>query len=216
MNLTLFGPPGSGKGTQAGFLVQHLGIPQVSTGDLFRSEIKRGTDLGRQVKHYVESGELVPDPITLEIVRRRLSAPDTAGGALFDGFPRTVVQAIELDNWMRWSDDQDARGICELPIAPDEHQKYFVSGSTYTIHIPAPVADARLEGEWHNTTFVQCQGRRRNDPGAAECFDPPLVHLPLGQFSPSLAAVADRRRKLTHLSRRPPPFFAVFWRMPVP
>lgn len=64
-------------------------------------------------------------------------------------------QAIELDNWMRWSDDQDARGICELPIAPDEHQKYFVSGSTYTIHIPAPVADARLEGEWHNTTFVQ-------------------------------------------------------------
>lgn len=100
MNLTLFGPPGSGKGTQAGFLVQHLRIPQVSTGDLFRNEIQESTDLGRQVKQYVENGDLVPDPITLEIVRRRLSAPDTAGGVLFDGFPRTVVQAVELDKML--------------------------------------------------------------------------------------------------------------------
>lgn len=101
MNLALFGPPGSGKGTQAKFLVQHFGIPQLSTGDLFRAEIQAGSDLGRKAQTYMDRGDLVPDSITFEIVRRRLSAPDTAGGVLFDGFPRTVPQAVELDEMLR-------------------------------------------------------------------------------------------------------------------
>ncbi|HKF76192.1 MAG TPA: adenylate kinase [Candidatus Dormibacteraeota bacterium] len=100
MNLTLFGPPGSGKGTQAGFLVRHFGIPQVSTGDLFRSEIEAGTPLGEQVRTYLDNGDLVPDDTTLEVVGRRLAEPDTAGGVLFDGFPRTVAQATELDRML--------------------------------------------------------------------------------------------------------------------
>src|SRR6516225_5442954 len=95
LNLTLFGPPGSGKGTQAGFLVEHFGIPQVSTGDLFRAEIKADTELGRQVRTYMDRGDLVPDDVTLEVVRRRLAEPDADSGALFDGFPRTVAQAAE-------------------------------------------------------------------------------------------------------------------------
>ena len=97
LNLTLFGPPGSGKGTQAGFLVKHFGIPQVSTGNLFRSEIERDTELGRQVRTFMDRGDLVPDETTLEVVRCRLAEPDAGGGVLFDGFPRTVAQAAELD-----------------------------------------------------------------------------------------------------------------------
>lgn len=101
MNLTLFGPPGSGKGTQAGFLTQHFGLPQVSTGDLFRSETSAGTPLGHKVKEYLDRGDLVPDDITMEVVRRRLEKPDTPRGVLFDGFPRTVAQAAELDGMLR-------------------------------------------------------------------------------------------------------------------
>ncbi len=100
LNMTLFGPPGSGKGTQAGFLVEHFGIPQVSTGDLFRGEIKAGTELGQKVKTYLDRGDLVPDDITLKVVRRRLARPDAGRGALFDGFPRTVGQAAELDRML--------------------------------------------------------------------------------------------------------------------
>jgi adenylate kinase len=100
LHLTLFGPPGSGKGTQAGFLTSHFGIPQVSTGDLFRHEIEAATPLGRDVHGYLERGDLVPDAITLEVVRRRLGKPDTAPGVLFDGFPRTVAQACALDEML--------------------------------------------------------------------------------------------------------------------
>lgn len=66
----------------------------------------------------------------------------------------SASQVVELDDWMRWSDDKDAHGTCALPIAPDEHHKYFVSGNIYTIRVPAPAADVLLEGEWHDTTFV--------------------------------------------------------------
>jgi len=100
LNLALFGPPGSGKGTQAKFLVEHFGIPQVSTGDLFRAEIKAGSDLGRRAQADMDRGDLVPDDVTLQIARRRLSVADTAGGVLFDGFPRTVPQAVELDRML--------------------------------------------------------------------------------------------------------------------
>jgi adenylate kinase len=100
LNLTLFGPPGSGKGTQAGYLTEHFGIPQVSTGDLFRSEIQAETPLGKKVKEYLDRGDLVPDDVTLAVVKRRLQDPDTTRGVLFDGFPRTVTQAGELDRML--------------------------------------------------------------------------------------------------------------------
>src|SRR5262249_10746630 len=102
LNLTLFGPPGSGKGTQAGFLREHFGVPQVSTGDLFRAEITADTGLGREAKGYLDRGDLVPDDVTLELVRRRLQKPATWRGGLFDGFPRTVAQARELAQMLAW------------------------------------------------------------------------------------------------------------------
>jgi adenylate kinase len=95
--LTLFGAPGSGKGTQAAYLVDKLGIPQISTGELLRAEAASGTRLGQLAREYMDRGDLVPDGVTVEVFRRRLAAPDVAHGVLLDGFPRTVPQAEELD-----------------------------------------------------------------------------------------------------------------------
>jgi adenylate kinase len=95
--LILLGPPMSGKGTQAARLSKLLGIPQVSSGDLFRDNIKNQTALGQEAKTYMDRGDLVPDEITIGMVAERLNRPDCAGGALLDGFPRTLPQAEELD-----------------------------------------------------------------------------------------------------------------------
>jgi adenylate kinase len=95
--IVLLGPPGAGKGTQAGIVSTKLGIPHISTGDLFRENIRNRTELGAMAKQYTDRGELVPDDVTVEIVRERLSRADCAGGALLDGFPRTPVQAEALN-----------------------------------------------------------------------------------------------------------------------
>ena len=95
--LILLGPPMSGKGTQAAQLTRVLGIPQVSSGDLFRENIKQGTDLGLEAKGYIDRGNLVPDQITIGMVKERLNREDARGGALLDGFPRTIPQAEALD-----------------------------------------------------------------------------------------------------------------------
>ncbi|MDU0291739.1 adenylate kinase [Saccharothrix longispora] len=93
MRLVLVGPPGAGKGTQALVLSTKLGVPHISTGDLFRAHISRQTDLGKEVQEYLDSGELVPDEVTNEMVRDRLAQADATGGFLLDGFPRNVAQA---------------------------------------------------------------------------------------------------------------------------
>lgn len=98
MKLVFLGPPGVGKGTYAKILVRKYGIPHISTGDIFREEIARGTPLGRKVKEYVERGLLVPDEIVIEIVRQRLSREDCRRGFILDGFPRTIEQARTLEN----------------------------------------------------------------------------------------------------------------------
>lgn len=95
--LILLGPPMSGKGTQASRLSKQLGIPQVSSGDLFRDNIKNQTDLGMEAKMFIDRGDLVPDKVTIGMVAERLSRPDCEGGALLDGFPRTIPQAQALD-----------------------------------------------------------------------------------------------------------------------
>ena len=96
-NLIMLGAPGSGKGTRAVALCEVLGIAQVSTGDLFRNNRKEGTELGKLAKSYINKGELVPDGVTAAMVKDRLSKPDTAGGFILDGFPRTLAQAEMLD-----------------------------------------------------------------------------------------------------------------------
>jgi adenylate kinase len=96
MRLVLVGPPGAGKGTQAQFLAAHFSIPHISTGDIFRANLKAGTDLGNQAKSFMDRGELVPDSVTNEMVRDRLTHDDVANGFLLDGFPRNVTQAEVL------------------------------------------------------------------------------------------------------------------------
>jgi adenylate kinase len=97
MNLVMLGPPGAGKGTQAALLAARIGIPHVATGDLFRTALKEETDLGLTAKSYMERGELVPDEVTVAMVRERLAKSDCDGGVIMDGFPRTVEQAEALE-----------------------------------------------------------------------------------------------------------------------
>jgi adenylate kinase len=96
MRLVLVGPPGAGKGTQAQFLAAHYLIPHISTGDIFRANLKAGTPLGEQAKSFMDRGELVPDSVTNEMVKDRLTHDDTKSGFLLDGFPRNVAQAQVL------------------------------------------------------------------------------------------------------------------------
>jgi adenylate kinase len=97
MRVALIGPPGAGKGTQAEFIAAHLAVPKISTGDIFRANIAAGTPLGVESRRYLDAGQLVPDEVTINMVRDRLAEPDSAGGFLLDGFPRTVPQARALD-----------------------------------------------------------------------------------------------------------------------
>lgn len=104
MNLVLFGPPGSGKGTQAKLLQSEKGWPQLSTGDMLRAAIAAGTELGKKCKAVIDAGELVSDEIVVGIISERYDQPDCANGAIFDGFPRTIPQAEALDRMLKVRD----------------------------------------------------------------------------------------------------------------
>ncbi|GAA4753441.1 adenylate kinase [Gordonia alkaliphila] len=119
MRLVILGPPGAGKGTQAELLSEALGIPHISTGDLFRANISQGTPIGLEAKKYLDAGNLVPPEITVNMVRERLVEPDAVKGFILDGFPRSVEQAealsgiladanVELDGVLSFVVDEDA------------------------------------------------------------------------------------------------------------
>ncbi|HEY0687917.1 MAG TPA: adenylate kinase [Kribbella sp.] len=117
--LILMGPPGAGKGTQAKVLAERLGVPAISTGDIFRANVASGTELGREAQRYIDAGEYVPDELTNEMVRERLAADDTRAGFLLDGYPRTLDQVAVLDELLAGQDRQlDA--VVELEVEPDE------------------------------------------------------------------------------------------------
>ncbi|MGI8608679.1 MAG: adenylate kinase [Candidatus Dormibacteria bacterium] len=101
LRLVLFGAPGSGKGTQGPFLAEKYAIPQVSTGEILRENVRNGTDLGVVAEGYMSVGDLVPDDVIVNMVRQRISEPDAANGFLLDGFPRTVPQAEALDDMLK-------------------------------------------------------------------------------------------------------------------
>jgi adenylate kinase len=100
LRAVLLGPPGAGKGTQAVRLVEKYGVPQISTGDIFRANIKAGTELGKKAQEYTNSGKLVPDELVCDLVKDRLMHDDCKNGYLLDGFPRTIFQAEQLDKFL--------------------------------------------------------------------------------------------------------------------
>lgn len=105
MKLILLGAPGAGKGTQAKLIADHYAIPHISTGDIFRSNIKNGTELGKKAKEYIDAGALVPDELTVDLVLDALNAPECKNGCILDGFPRTIFQAQALDAALKEAGD---------------------------------------------------------------------------------------------------------------
>jgi adenylate kinase len=124
----MLGPPGAGKGTQAQKVAEVLGLPHISSGDIFRENLKKETELGKQARGYIERGELVPDDLTISMIRERLARPDCEPGALLDGFPRTPAQADALTEMLA-----DFQG--QVDAVP-------------YIEVPDPVLIERLSGRW--------------------------------------------------------------------
>ena len=151
MKLILLGAPGAGKGTQAAFITQKYGIPQISTGDMLRAAVKAGTPLGLQAKGVMESGGLVSDELIIDLVKERIAQPDCVNGFLFDGFPRTLPQAeamkqagVKLDYVLEIDVPFDA--IIERMSGRRSHP---ASGRTYHVKFNPPKAEGRddLTGE---------------------------------------------------------------------
>ena len=145
MRLILLGGPGAGKGTQAGFITQKFGIPQISTGDMLRAAVKAGTPLGVAAKKVMDRGELVSDDIMIGLVKERIKAPDCANGFLFDGFPRTIPQAEAMA-----MSGVDLDHVVEI-VVPDAlivermsgRRTHLPSGRTYHVKFNPP----KVEGE---------------------------------------------------------------------
>ena len=119
MRVVLLGPPGAGKGTQAQIVAGQLGVPAISTGDIFRANVSGETELGLQAKSYMDAGDLVPDEITVAMVKDRLAETDAKGGFLLDGFPRTIAQAEQLrDSLRELGNNLDC--VLEMVVEEDE------------------------------------------------------------------------------------------------
>ena len=126
INLILFGPPGSGKGTQASKLVEEFNLVHISTGDLFRYEMKNDTPLGLEAKQYISKGELVPDSVTIGMLKNKMTKHPEAKGFIFDGFPRTIPQAEALDELLAET-DQSINGLFALQVEDEEIVKRILS-----------------------------------------------------------------------------------------
>lgn len=144
MHIILLGPPGAGKGTQAARIVEATGLVHVATGDMFRENVRGGTELGVLAKQYMDRGELVPDEVTIGMLRERLNRPDAAAGSLLDGFPRTVEQARALDTALGERDQQVDAALL--------------------IHVPADEVRARLGGRWTCPTDGSVYHETNNPP----------------------------------------------------
>lgn len=143
MRIILLGAPGAGKGTQAQFITEQFGIPQISTGDMLRAARKAGTPLGKEADSYMSAGELVPDDLIIALVKERIAEPDCARGFLFDGFPRTIPQAEALEDA-----GVEIDHVVEIDVADEEIVKrmsgrrvHEASGRVYHVEFNPPAKD---------------------------------------------------------------------------
>lgn len=184
MKIVLIGPPGAGKGTYAQLLRDKYCIPHISTGDIFREEVAKNTELGRTVKEYLDKGLLVPDEIVIEVVAERLRKPDTARGFILDGFPRTLQQARALDEiveidcaiYLAVSEEVAVKRLSGRYVCP-------VCGRVYNIYYePKPRHDTLCD--YDNTPLV----RRKDD-------EPDVVRNRYRVFHETFAPIIDYYRE---------------------
>ena len=202
MRVILLGPPGAGKGTQAAFICEAYGIPQISTGDMLRAAVKAGTPLGLAAQAVMDSGSLVSDDIIIALVAERLAQPDCANGYLFDGFPRTIPQAEALRNA-----GVDVDYVLEIDV-PDAaivermsgRRVHLPSGRTYHVSFNPPKVTARddVTGEPLIQRADDCEETVRNRLAVYHAQTEPLVAY-YAQWEASGDARAPRYRKVNGL-----------------
>ncbi|MBC8491676.1 MAG: adenylate kinase [Candidatus Marinimicrobia bacterium] len=152
MNLILLGPPGAGKGTQAKMMIEEYGIPQISTGDILRSEVKVGSDLGNKAKGFMDAGDLVPDDLILEMVKKRVAQDDCKKGFILDGFPRTIPQAEGLATILKQI-DKELDAVISIEVEDEELVKRLTarwmskSGKIYNMIFDPPPKELIESGE---------------------------------------------------------------------
>jgi adenylate kinase len=158
--IILLGAPGAGKGTQAKQIVEHYGIPQISTGDLLRENVKLGTELGKKAKAVMDSGKLVSDELVCDMVAERLSRPDCARGYILDGFPRTVAQAEWLDGFLAARGSKLPLRVIKITVDYDKLLKRLtgrrtcpVCGTIYNMYTNPPKVDGICDREGAKLTF---------------------------------------------------------------
>jgi adenylate kinase len=158
--IILLGPPGAGKGTQAKQIVDRYGIPQISTGDLLRENVKLGTPLGKRAKSIMDAGELVPDDLVCDMVAERVSRPDCARGYILDGFPRTVGQAEWLDGFLSARGSKLPLRVIKITVDNDKLLKRLtgrrtcpVCGTIYNMYTNPPKVDEVCDREGAKLTF---------------------------------------------------------------
>jgi adenylate kinase len=189
LNIILFGPPGSGKGTQAKLLQSDRGLPQLSTGDMLRAAIAAGTELGKKCKAIMDAGELVSDEIVIGIIAERYAQKDCAGGAVFDGFPRSIPQAEALDK-MLGNAGQAIDLVIELKVNDEilikrVEQRIKESGGVARADDTPETLKNRLAVYYKNTAplldYYKAQGKLNTVDGMA----------PIDEVTHAIAAVID-------------------------
>ena len=192
MDLVLLGAPGSGKGTQATYLQEELGLTHVASGDLFRDHLQRKTDLGVQAGAYMQKGALVPDEITIAMLRERVSQPDAANGVLLDGFPRTMEQAIALNEMMATL-GREISAVLYVEV-PDEELVARLSGRVICRECQVPFH--LTANPFRSCPFQRCHGehlyQRADD-------NPGTVRARLVTFHRQTAPVIDYYRLINLL-----------------
>jgi adenylate kinase len=163
MHVVFLGPPGSGKGTQAKLLAERLGVPDIATGEMLRTAVIEGTPLGGKVKAVMESGDLVPDDLMIDLMRERIAAPDAADGFVLDGFPRTVDQALALEQIL--NGNEKAVSVVVSLVVPEAVLIDRLAGRSDTEHRTDDRRDTVLERlkVYHEKTEPLIDFYRRRD-----------------------------------------------------